>query len=419
VAQTPTTMSSVLKERWTSDRLQKQFLSDDSLLSRFEGFESTMIGRQAQTPVWSDLNSGGFTQIGAGGGAINTATNQSTAQAVWTLNYAYFPIALEFSTLNQANDSNLQSIISGKNLEIEGAMTTLRRQLTRQIVTNGDSIVAQCATGGASATISLIASPSGTSWGYDAIVRNWLRPGAVIDVGTTADTDSLITAGTVTAVAESASAPTITTATSVSTTSGTHFVYIANPNSATAANPEVNGLRNMVNTTGALGALNPATAGQEFWASPARDTSTTVFSLDLLLNLSRGVKQKSGKPNSETWMGFKQEANFWSLLQNQVRYAGERDLSAGGQWGSVQWGGTTTKAYADILDSDVWCVTPEDLIRITGSYTKPVWMTDVYGQNGQLAWHQGNTDGQDVIAYGVQFGCQRRNTHSGATALTA
>jgi hypothetical protein len=419
VAQTPTTMSSVLKERWTSDRLQKQFLSDDSLLSRFEGFESTMIGRQAQTPVWSDLNSGGFTQIGAGGGAINTATNQSTAQAVWTLNYAYFPIALEFSTLNQANDSNLQSIISGKNLEIEGAMTTLRRQLTRQIVTNGDSIVAQCATANTT-TVALVASPSGTAWGYDAIVRNWLRPGAVVDIGTTADTDALATATTVTAVAESASAPTITvSAGTLSTTAGTHFVYIANPNSATAANPEVNGLRNMVNTTGALGALNPATAGQEFWQSPARDTSTTVFSLDLLLNLSRGVKQKSGKPNSETWMGFKQEANFWSLLQNQVRYAGERDLSAGGQWGSVQWGGTTTKAYADILDSDVWCVTPEDLIRITGQYTKPVWMTDVYGQNGQLAWHQGNTDGQDVIAYGVQFGMQRRNTHSGATALTA
>jgi hypothetical protein len=419
VAQTPTTMSSVLKERWTSDRLQKQFLSDDSILKRFEGLEATMIGRQAQTPVWADLNSGGFTQIGAGGGAINTATNQATAQAVWTLNYAYFPIALEFSTLNQASDSNLQSIISGKNVEIEGAMKSLRRQLVRQIVTNGDSIVAQCATANTT-TVALVASPSGTAWGYDAIVRNWLRPGAVVDIGTTADTDALATATTVTAVAESASAPTITVAAgTLSTTAGTHFVYIANPNSATAANPEVNGLRNMVNTTGALGSLNPATAGQEFWQAAQRDTSTTVFSLDLLLSLSRNVKQKSGKPNSETWFGFKQEANFWSLLQNQVRYAGERDLSSGGQWGSVSWGGTTTRAYADILDSDIWCLTPEDLIRITGQYTKPVWMTDVYGQNGQLAWHQGNTDGQDVIAYAVQFGMQRRNTSSGATALTA
>lgn len=419
MAQTPTTMSSVLKERWTSDRLQKQFLSDDSILKRFEEFDSTMIGRQAQTAVWGDLNSGGFTQIGAGGGAVNTASNQTTAQAVWTLNYAYFPIALEFSTLNQASDNNLQSIISGKNLEIEGAMTTLRRQLVRQLVTNGDSIVAQCATGGASTTISLVASPSGTAWGYDAIRRGWLRPGAVIDVGTTADTDSLITAGTVTAVSESATAPTITTATSVSTTAGTHFVYIANPNSATAANPEINGLRNMVNTTGALGSLNPATAGQEYWQAAARDTSTTVFSLDLLLNLSFNVKQKSGKPHSETWMGFKQEANFWSLLQNQVRYAGDNIGSAGKDWGSVQWGGTLTKSYADILDSDVWCLTPESLIRINGQYTKPVWMTDVYGQNGQLAWHQGFTDGQDVIAYACQFGMNQRDVNAGATALTA
>jgi hypothetical protein len=412
-------MSSVLKERWTSDRLQKQFLSDDSILKRFEGFQATMIGRQAQTPVWGDLNSGGFTQIGAGGGAINTASNQSTAQAVWTLNYAYFPIALEFSTLNQASDSNLQSIISGKNLEIEGAMTTLRRQLVRQIVTNGDSIVAQCATSAGSTVVPLVASPSGTAWGYDAIRRNWLRPGAVVDIGTTADTDALVAATTVTAVAESASAPTITVGTSITTTAGTHFVYIANPNSASAANPEVNGLRTMVNTTGALGSLNPATAGQEHWQAAARDTSTTVFSLDLLLNLSQNVKQKSGKPHSETWMGFKQEANFWSLLQNQVRYVGEGSMNAGQGWGSVQWGGTKTTAYADILDSDVWCLTPESLIRITGQFTKPVWMTDVYGQNGQLAWHQGFTDGQDVIAYAVQFGMNQRNVNAGATALTA
>jgi hypothetical protein len=177
------------------------------------------------------------------------------------------------SALNQASGSNLQSLIGAKNIEIEGAIASLRNQETRQFVTNGDGKVAACDTGGASTTISLIPSPSGTAYGYDAIVRNWLRPGAVVDVGTTADTDALITAGTVTAVAESATAPTITTATSVSTTNGTHFVYIANPNSATAANPELNGLRNLVNTTGAVGGVNPATAGEEFWQAASRDTA--------------------------------------------------------------------------------------------------------------------------------------------------
>jgi hypothetical protein len=268
MAQTPTTLSSVLKERWTDNEIQKQWLGDDTLLSRIEReTESTMIGRQAQTPIWPDLNSGGYTSTGSGGGSINTATNQPTAQAAWTLVQHFMPISMEFGTINQSR-SNLQSVISGKNLEIRGAIATVRNQGTRQVVTNGDGKVAACGTsGGASVTVPLTAAASeGTAYGYSALVRDWLRPGAVIDIGTTADTDALATAATVTGVSESATAPTITTS-SVDATAGTHFIYIANPNSTTAANTETNGLRNIVNTTGALGGLNPATAGSEYWAA--------------------------------------------------------------------------------------------------------------------------------------------------------
>jgi hypothetical protein len=288
----------------------------------------------------------------------------------------------------------------------------------RQLVTNGDSIVAACATGGASTTVSLVASPSGTAYGYDAIVRNWLRPGAVIDIGTTSDTDSLLTAGTVTAVGEVSTAPTITTATSISTTSGTHFVYIANPNSATAANPELNGLRNIVNTTGALGGLNPATAGQEFWQAATRDTTTTVFSLDLALNLNRGVLQKTGKNMSDIWTGFKQQMNFYSLLQNQVRFPGEMKLGAG-DFGGVTWGNMKVDAYADILDSDWYCLTLSDFVRVTGNITKPTWMSEIQGTNKGAVWHAGFTDFQDAIVYPFQIGVRRRNSQAGATALTA
>jgi hypothetical protein len=257
VAQTPTTLASVLKERWTDDTIQKQWLGDDSLLSRFESVQGTVIGKQAQTPIWSDLNSGGYTSIGSGGGSLNSATNQTSAQATWTLVYHYFPISLEISTLNQSA-SNLQSVISGKNMEIQGAIASVRNQGTRQLVTNGDGKVAACATAGSSATYSLTASASeGTAYGYSSIVRDWLRPGAVVDIGTTADTDSLVSGETVTAVAESATAPTITVTTVPPPTAGTHFVYIKNPNSTTAANTETNGLRNIVNTTGSLGGIDP------------------------------------------------------------------------------------------------------------------------------------------------------------------
>src|SRR5262245_47366422 len=185
MAQTPTTLSSVLKERWTDDEIQKQWLADDAPLSRFESVKGTMIGRQAQTPIWGNLNSGGYTTVSAAGGSINTATNQGTDQAAWTLAYQYFPISLEVSTLNQSA-SNLQAVISGKNLEIRGAISTVRNQGTRQFVTNGDGKVAACGTsGGSSATLPLTAAASeGTAYGYSSLIRNWLGVGSVIDIGT-------------------------------------------------------------------------------------------------------------------------------------------------------------------------------------------------------------------------------------------
>jgi hypothetical protein len=419
MAQTPTTLSSVTKERWTEDEIQKQWLASDKLLSRIEHeTESTMIGRQAQTPVWPDLNSGGYTSTGSGGGSINTATNQPTAQAAWTLVQHFMPISMEFGTINQSR-TNLQAVISGKNLEISGAIATVRNQGTRQLVTNGDGKVAACGTsGGASVTVPLTAAASeGTAYGFSSLVRDWLRPGAVIDIGTTADTDSLATAAVVTGVSESATAPTITT-TSVDATAGTHFIYIANPNSTTAANTETNGLRNIVATTGALGGINPATAGSEYWSAAIRDTATTVLSLDLILSLNRGVLQKTGEQFTDTVTGFKQQMNFYSLLQNQVRFPGDMKLGAG-NFGGVTWGNTKVDAYPEVLDTDWFCLTMKDLIRITGDITKPTWYSNLAGiTQGQIPT-LGSTALGDQLVFAYQIGCRRRKSHAAATGLTA
>jgi hypothetical protein len=418
MSQTPTTLSSVLKERWTDDEIQKQWLGDDTLLSRVEReTESTMIGRQAQTPIWGDLNSGGYTSIGAGGGSINSPTNQPTSQAAWTLTYHYMPISLEVSTLNQSK-SNLQAVISGKNLEIQGAIATVRNQGTRQLVTNGDSKVATCGAA-TSANIPLTAAASeGAAYGYQSIVRDWLRPGAVVDVGVVGDTDSIATAATVTAVAESATAPTITTSAGSVTVDASTFVYIANPNSTTAANTETNGLRNIVNTSGALGGLNPATAGSEYWQAAQRDTATTVLSLDLVLSLNRGVLQKTGKQFTDTVTGFKQQMNFYALLQNQVRFPGDMKLGAG-NFGGVTWGNTKVDAYAAVLDTDWWCLTMSDLIRITGDMTKPTWYSELAGMTQGQIPTLGSTSLGDQLVFAYQIGCKRRKGCSGATGLTA
>ena len=418
MAQTASGLAAVLKERWTDDQLQKQFLSDDTPLAAVEKFKATMIGKQAQVPVWTTGASAGFTTVGAGGGNINAAGSQGVNQALYTLVTHAQPVSIDLSALNQAGGSSLQSVISAKNLEIEGAISDVRRQATRAFVTNGDSIVAQCATGGASTTVSLGASPSGTVWGYDALKRNWLQSQMKVDIGTTANTTALAADQVISAISIVQGAPTITIPTSITTTAGTHNVYIANPNSGTAANPEINGLRNIVATTGALGGLNPATSGQELWQAASRDTATTVFSLDLALSLQREVMQASGAPHSDVWTGLKQQANFYSLLQNQVRFATDGGLSAG-KVDAPTWNNMKVNAYPSILDSDWFCLTLSDLCLITGDITSPTWASDIEGAGGRLRWAQGTTTFTDAVFYPFNVGARRRNTHAAATGLTA
>lgn len=416
MGQTATTLADVLKDGWRP-RLAKQFYTEHQPLTRLSAQEGTIMGAQVQVPIFKELM-GGYTSVGSGGGSLNTAGNAGVDKATYSLVGHWQPINLDFSVLNQAGGSNLQSVINGKDLEIEAAIESIRRQATRQLVTNGDSIVAQCDTGGASTTVELLASPSGTAYGYDAIRRGWLRPNMVVDIGTTADTDALVAGTTITGVNQSATDPDIIIGSSISTTSGTHFVYIANPNSGSAANPEMNGLRNIAATSGALGGLNPASAGEEFWAAATRDTSTTVFSLDLALNLDREVKQNTAEPVSEVWTGLKQQMNFYSLLQNQVRFAGDLKLGAGNV-NAVQWNGMNVAAYNDILDSDWFVFSLKHLFRVVGTYKEPVWMSDVQGANKGAIWGSGTTAFNDAVTHYFNIGTDRRNAFAGATGLTA
>jgi hypothetical protein len=416
LAQTATTLLDVLREVWTTDKIQKQFESDNGPLTRIEKVKGTMIGKQAQVPIHKGRNLAGYTSVGAGGGSLNAAGTQQVDQATYTLVYHWLSVELDTSALMQASGSNAQSVVGAKDLEISNGVENVRHQCTRQLMTNGDGIVAQCATGGASATVSLVASPSGTAYGYDALIRGWLNVGSFIDIGTTADTDALVTGATVLSVAETATAPTITTGTSISTTAGTHFVYIANPNSATAANPEANGLRNIVNTTGAIGGLNPANAGEEFWRAAARDTSTSTLSLDLLLSLSGQVRQRTGARETDMWLGIKQSNNFNLLLQNQVRFASPSTAASADV---PTWNGIKPEVFPDVLDSDVWMLTLSDFCRITGGTDGPKWASQIGGdgQPGGL-WAQGTTSFKDAVVYPYQLGINRRNSSAGATALT-
>jgi hypothetical protein len=419
MAQTATSMASVTYDMWDSKRLAKQFEDQNIPLSRLEAVEGTMIGTQAQVGIYNN-RSGAYTSVGPAGGSLNPALNQQVTQATYTLVYSWFQTELETSALAQSGGGS-QSIVSAKDLEIEGGLENTKHQMTRQMVTNGDGIVATCASGGASTTVSLTpaASEGNALYGYSSLIRNWLFPNATVDIGTTADTDSLVTASTISAVSLSPTAPSITIGSSITTVSGTHNVYIPNPNSTTAANPELNGLRALANTSGAVGGLNPSTAGQEFWQAASRDTATTVFSLDFALNLQRFARQNGAKADKlKVWTSIKQETNLYSLLQNQVVFNGDGNLAAGNA-NSPKWNGEQVEAFADILDTDWFQLDLDALVKVTAGngFDKPQWASQVQGSNQGAIWKQNATSFVDAIVYPIQVGLQRRNTLAAATAL--
>jgi hypothetical protein len=422
-------IAGAVKQAWTDEELQAEFENKNGPLSALETVRGTMIGSQAQVPILSG-RAGSYTSVGAAGGALNPATGQPVAQAIYTMPYSWFQIELETSALVQTG-SNAQSTVAGKVLEVQGAVENTRHQIARQIVTNGDGIVAAVGTAAAGTTIPLVAKAAeGALYGYSALRRGWLPSGSslsgggqYVDIGTTADTDALSTDLTqIVSYNPSPTAPTITLSvtTTGASTSGTHFVYIRNPNSTTASNPELNGLRQIIGT-GTFGGINPASAGNEFFQAATRDTTTTTFSLDLALSLQAGVLQNGGSLDGmEIWTGVRQQQNFYALLQQKVQFPGEMNMQAGDVT-KPKWNNMGLRVFPDILDSDWFMINKPDLVKVVGNIDKPTWASDIAGHSDAksgMPWRQGFTSFVDAVVYPVNIGARRRNTMAAATALT-
>jgi hypothetical protein len=413
MAQTVANLTDVLKEAWTSERIEKQFYDENPLLSRIQKFEATMIGEKAIVPIHKGRN-GGYTTTLAAGGNLNAAGNQRVDAGEQTLINHWLSIELEAAALNQAGGSNLASVVAAKDLEMVGAINDMKAQCSRQAVMDGTGRIAQCDTGGASTTVELLA----TGLGYDAIVRGWLQPGMLVTVGTAADADADTADGSlITAVSESASDPDIVISDSI-TTDSNDYVGIYNPNSATAWSPELDGLRKIVSTTESFLGLDPQNAGEEFWSAAHVDTSTTVLSLNLANTLQTKVHQKTGTAHGcEVFTSVKQANAWYELLQNQVRF--QSDSVGAGDYGSGKYRGLVINALPEIPDRDWHFLSLKDLRLVTGAVKSPTWATDLAGTGGSLQYVPGTTQFKNSVYWAFNIAAVRRNSHASAQALTA
>lgn len=407
VFQTAAGMANVTREAWSSTDVAEQFYNENPLLAKFRAVTGTVMGGSVQVPIYEYLP-GGYASTDAVGGSIQDASPASTTKATYTLVYHWFQSALETGALNQTA-TNAQALVSGKNIEMEGAISAVARQCSRQLASSGTGFIAAL-TAATSGTAVLTLAATDT----DVLERGWLYPGLKIDIGLAATSSSKQADTLITDVDEVAGTVTVGTGTPVQTTSD--FISIANPNSTTLTNPELNGLPNMIGT-GTLGGINPTTAGKKYWKSYV-DTSTTVLSLDLILNLRRKVRMKVGDSGADSLItSLKQEQALYLLLQNQVRYGSDNGISAGNS-SAVSWAGMNILALQDIRDAHLFVTTMGDFVRATGDIKEPTWVSDIEGAGGDLRWAQGKTNFVNALVFPFNVGMQRRNGSSAATALT-
>lgn len=418
MAQTVAELSDIMKQVYTADRLVEQIYQDNPLLERIEKTDRFNIGREAVVPVHAG-RSGGYSVMPAAGGTLNADDKQNVDTAAYGFSHQWFQVGLQAAAIAQTEGGSSKSVANAVTLEVDGAINDLRKQITRQVIGNGDALIAQCTTTSNTTPVNLLS----TGYGYDAIVRGWLYPGLQVDVGTAANEVLRADAHFITAVSEDATTPTITLSTTNGgsaanlTTASTDFVSIANARSG-ATSYETNGIRQIAgSTTSALGGLDPDTAGEEFWKPSFVETTATTFSLDKALELGRRVHQKTGKNPTFVLTSLKQQEAFYKLLQSQVRFASDKGLGAGNDEG-VRWAGMEVHAQPDVPDREWYALTIEDLFVVAKD--KPRWASDIQGgANKGLVWNTGTTKFSDACYYPFNLAAQRRNSHAAWTSITA
>lgn len=414
MAQTVSNLTKVLKEVWTADTLETQFYDECPVLDRIEKTDRYTIGKEAEVPLHT-TRAGSTTILGAAGGSMNAAGAQGVDRGTYGLAYNYNPISIQLGALNQASGGNT-SVVDALDLEVSGGLSDMRRDIVRQMLGNGDALIAQCGTTTSSQTVVL----STSGYGYEAIVRGWLRPGQSIEVITPGGSDSFVTPnnGTtqIVSVNESPTSPSITISSAAISTTSSNYVIIAQARTGNAAVNESTGFRTMYGSaTTVVGGLNPSTAA--YWQPAYVDSTTTTLSLDVPLTIQRKVFQKTGKMPMHTLTGIYQLTQFYSILQNQVRFTG--DMEEAGNVLRCKWAGQTLEALPDASDREWYMYDPSMLVLVTGKYSKPIWMSEIEGVNQGLVWTPGQTAFQDSLFYGLGLATRRRNSSGSAVALTA
>lgn len=399
-------LSDALKRVWTQDKLEAQFYAETPLFERLKRRSDYDIGELARVPIESAPGAGYTAYADSGTATLNAAGTLNIDAADYTYKNHAVQIDLTVPALVRSN-SSVKSVVNALDQKVLDATRRMRREINRQLYMDGTALIAQCDSGGASTTVELRASQG--DLGYDAIVRGWLYPGQLIDIGTTSDEDAIVGDAVIASVSESVTDPDIVIDSSVTTTTS-HYVSVANARSGATSN-ELGGLPKIVSNTAVLGTLDPATV--PFWKPADVDATSQAFSLPLAYAEQRKVRQKTGADPTFLVTSLAQREAVYRELQSQVRFMGDGKLGAGNM-DNLRLGGSEVIADNDCPDKYMFFLSEKNMFMVrTG---EPFWQDQYSGGKG-LEWVAGTPRFSAALFYFAELATNRRNAHAALTNL--
>ena len=247
------------------------------------------------------------------GNAVANFGNQGLNNSTVILKYAYVPIVITGQAENLTKGQQ-RAFMQAKALEAKFDM--------KDIVSHVNVVMVGAQSGGQLATVdatSLTTTTFHCSTAGGLPGAQYIRVGMPLDFGPPGGGTLDVTGQTVTAVNYSTNVVTFSPGgTAPTSTDGVWLSGEASP--TTGAFPyTATGLQQIVSSTGALQGLNPATAGQQSWASYQAAMANAATSPASLLALKQFVKNRGGS-EPDCWITGSDQINELATIATPLLY---------------------------------------------------------------------------------------------------
>lgn len=392
---TMTTVNGILKEVYEGN-INDQLNEEQVLLKRIEKTSDNVTdnigGKYVVFPVRSARNHG--ISYRAENIALAAAGKQGYKAAQESLKYGYGRVRITGQTMKLA-ETNAQAFSSALDGEMDGLKEDLKKDQNR---------IAWGQAGSTGILATLTSSPAG---GTTFTVSNaqWLEEGMILDIVATAGPTVETTAFEIASI----SGTTITTVAAVTGTSGSVLVRTGN-----YANEPYGIFGQIVDSTGALHALNPATAGQGFWASQEDSTTTTLTEL-AMITMADNIRRAGGSTISAIFCSLGVRRSYWNILTGLRRYNEPKKFDGGLVGLSFMYGG---KDIPVVEDPDAL---PKSMLLVTESEIKLFQDSDWYWEDTDgsvFKWVTGYDAFEALMKKYWQLGTHKRNAHGKFSNIT-